>query len=343
MKNALILAPFSDRHLQRLRRSVRVSYESWLDSALLYDPEELARRLRRERIHFLVVEGDFVFEETMEEAPELELIGICRNALNHVDVDAATDRGILVVNAPGRNAVAVAEMTVGLMLALAHRIADADAYVKAGRWDDPIGGYQAFRGTELAGKTAGIVGLGAIGRLVARRLLAMEMRLCAHDPFLEPERIQEIGATPVSLEDLLAQSDYVLVHATANEETMGMIAGPQLAAMKSTAYLVNSSAAGVVDEAALIEALEQGSIAGAALDVFEGHPLPESSRLRLFQNVILTPHIGGATDETVERQSAMIAEDVLLAVQGRRPVRLVNPEAWERRQSRRQRVTDGPA
>ncbi|MEE9284565.1 MAG: NAD(P)-dependent oxidoreductase, partial [Dehalococcoidia bacterium] len=220
MKNALILAPFSGPQLQRLRRAVRVAHESWLETGRLYDPDELARRLRDERIHFLVVEGDFVFEEMMDEAADLELIGVCRNALNHVDVDAATQRGVLVVNAPGRNAVAVAEMTLGMMLALARRIPQADCYVKSGRWADPVSGYQTFRGTELAGKTAGIVGLGAIGRLVAQRLAAMGMRLLAHDPYLTPETTEGLGVTLQSLEDLLAQSDYVVVHAPANDETM---------------------------------------------------------------------------------------------------------------------------
>lgn len=333
MKHALILAPFAQPQLHRLRSSLRVTYENWLDTGRIHDPQELATRLRDEQVHFLVVEGDFVFEDTMEAAPGLELIGVCRNALNHVDVEAATRRGILVVNAPGRNSIAVAEHTLGLMLALARRIPQADRYVKSGAWTDPVGGYRAFRGAELAAKTAGIIGLGTIGRLVAQRLAALGMRLIACDPYVTPDRLDNLPVALMGLPDLLKQSDFVLVHVPANETTMGMIGRAQLLAMKPTAYLVNVSAAGVVSEEALVEALEVRRIAGAALDVFEGHPLPESSRLRTLENVILTPHIGGSTDETVARQSAMMVEDILLLLDGQPPKRLVNPRAWQARQA----------
>ncbi len=334
MKHALVLAPFAPAELARLRERLRVTYESWLETGRIHDPDDLARRLRDERVSFLVVEGDFVFEEAMEAAPGLELIGICRNALNHVDVEAATRRGILVVNAPGRNAVAVAELTLGLMLALARRIPQADRYVKSGAWSDPVGGYLAYRGTELHGKTVGIVGLGAIGRMVAQRLAAMGMRLLATDPYVEPTQLGGLPVELTSLDELLGRSDFVLVHAPANESTMGMIGGPQLQRMKPSAYLVNASAPGVVAEEALAGALASKRIAGAALDVFEGHPLPESSPLRMLENLVLTPHIGGATDETVERQSAMMTEAILLALEGQRPKRLVNPKAWESYEAR---------
>ncbi len=334
MKHALVLAPFAPAELARLRRSLRVTYESWLDTGRICDPDELARRLGDEQVSFLVVEGDFVFEEAMAAAPGLELIGICRNALNHVDVEAASKRGILVVNAPGRNAVAVAELTVGLMLALARHIPQADRYVKSGQWNDPVGGYLHYRGAELAGKTAGIIGLGAIGRMVARRLAAMDMRLMAHDPYVTPDQLGGLQAALAGLDDLLAQADFVLVHVPASESTMGMLGAAQLARMKPTACLVNASAPGVVQEEALARALGERRIAGAALDVFEGHPLPESSPLRALDNVVLTPHIGGSTQETIERQSAMMAEDILLVLAGEPPKRLVNPQAWQARQGR---------
>ena len=331
MKHALILAPFDDEGLTTLRKDVRVTYESWLDSQELQDPEVLGRRLHDDAVNFLVVEGDFVFAEVMEEAPELELIGVCRNALNHVDVDAATERGILVVNVPGRNAIAVAELTLGVMLALARRIPQADVYVKAGRWEDPVSGYREFRGGELHGKQAGIVGLGAIGRMVAERLRALGMTVVAHDPYLSPEAAASLGVEMADLNEVLARSDYLLLHVPADESTIGMIAKAELASMKPTAYLINTSAPGVVAEDDLIEALASRVIAGAALDVFEGQPLPESSPLRRMDNVVLTPHIGGSTRETIARQSAMIAEDIGRAPRGQRPVRLVNPDAWAAR------------
>ncbi len=325
MKHVLILAPFARSQVLRLGKEMRVTYENWLEAGRIYDPEELAQRLVKERVTSIVIEADFVFDEVFEAAKELELVGVCRNALNHVDVDSATARGVLVVNAPGRNSVAVAEMTVGMMLSLARRIPQADAYVKGGGWDDPVSGYRRFRGTEIAGKTAGVVGLGAIGRLVAKRLAGMEMRLLAYDPFLDARLAASLGIQLTTLDDLLARADYVLVHAPANDHTMGMIGATELKRMKPSAYLINPSAPGVVDEAALIQALQSKQLAGAALDVFDGHPLPEHSPLRGLENVVLTPHIGGATEETVERQSEMVAEDILLVLQGKAPKRLVNP------------------
>jgi phosphoglycerate dehydrogenase-like enzyme len=334
MKGALILAPFSDEELARLRESLPVTHESWLQTQRLYAPEELGERLRKDEVGFLVVEADFVFEETFEGAPGLEMIGICRNALNHIDLDAATAKGVLVVNAPGRNAIAVAEHTLGLMLALARRIPQAHRFVSDGAWTDPVGGYSKFQGTELAGKAAGIVGLGAIGRLVAQRLVPMGMQVIAHDPYVTPEAAAAAGAELVALDDLLARADFVLIHAPATASTMGLIGHAALALMKPTARLINPSAPGVVDEDALADALEADRIAGASLDVFEGHPLPENSRLRSLNNVVLTPHIGGATSETVHRQSRMITNDILLVLRGEQPVHLVNPEAWTVRAQR---------
>lgn len=331
MSHALILAPFAQKHIERIRQRVRVTHESWLETGRIFDPDELALRINEEKVGYLVVEADFVFSETLEQVATLELIGVCRNALNQVDVEDATRRGVLVVNAPGRNSVAVAELTIGLVLDLARGISRANGYVKSGRWSDPVGAYAAFRGSELAGKTAGIIGLGAIGRLVARRLQGLDMRVVAADPYVGPEQAAGIGVGLTDLDLLLANSDYVLVHAPALPATMGMIGQRQLGRMKPTAFLVNTSAAGVVDEQALIAALSTGRIAGAALDVFDGQPLPSSSKLLTLENVILTPHIGGATEETIERHSRMIADDILLLLDGHRPRNLVNAQAWERR------------
>ena len=333
MKNVLILAPFAPEQLRRLSAAMSVYHESWLATNRLYDPEELADLLNGGGYQGVVIEADFVFEETMEQVPGLEFIGICRGAINHVDVDAATERGILVVNTPGRNAHAVAELTVGTMLALARHIPDAHHHVKEGRWSDPVEAYDVFQGTELAGKTAGIIGLGAIGKLVARRLQAMEMAVIATDPYVTTEEAGALDVTLKDLDRLLVESDYVLVHAPALPDTLGMIGQQQLAMMKPTAYLVNTSAPGVVEEQALVETLEREGIAGAALDVFDGQPLPSSSKLLTLDRVVLTPHIGGATKETVQRHSKMITDDLLLVLEGKRPNRLVNPEAWPKRRS----------
>ena len=328
---ALVLAPFAERYLQRLRRSLEVTYDSWTESRRLHSPDELGARVRQENASILVVEADFVFDEVFDAAPGLRLVGICRNAFNQVDVDAATERGILVVHTPARNAIAVAELTVALMLALARHLAPAHRLVTEGRWSDPVEAYLAFQGRELAGSVIGVIGLGHIGREVANRLRALEARVLVHDPYVPRRRLEALGSVPVELADLMRRSDFVTIHATLTEASEGLVSEAMLRLMKPDAYLVNTGSAAVVDSAALVRCLEERRIAGAALDVFEGQPLPASSPYLKLDNVILTPHIGGATRETVVRHSRMITEDIERFLRGLPPRRLVNPEALSRR------------
>ncbi len=323
---ALILAPFAEGELQRLAGRLDVEYESWMESGRLHDPEELARKLNQRGASVLVVELDFVFEEVFEAVPELKFVGICRAATSHVDIEAATANGVAVVNTPGRNAQAVAEHALGLMLALARRITEGHEFVKAGRWVNPVGPYVELRGVELAGRTLGIVGLGAIGRRLAEMAGAIGMKCLAYDP--------HIGSSPpgVHLKDLdevLACSDFVSVHAPLNNETEGIIDSRRLVVMKPTAYLLNLSDARIVDRDGLVNALESRSIAGAALDVFETHPIAPDHPLLRLDNVILTPHLGGATEETIARYSKMMADDIVRFLDGERPLNLVNSDVWE--------------
>jgi phosphoglycerate dehydrogenase-like enzyme len=308
---ALVLAPFEPSALARLRRRLdSVVHESWLDTRRLHDPEELGRRLAGGAFEILVVEADFVFEETFELAPQLRLVGVCRNALNHVDLEAAVTHGVVVTHASGRNTNAVAEMSIALMLSLARRIPQAHAVVSGAGWRDPTLGYRALRGREVAGSTVGVLGFGQIGREVARLAAALGAHVLAHDRFVSDSDIVARGARPVSLDELLAESDFVTLHVAENESTVRMVDAGFLEAMRPGAYLVNTSGGAVVDPAALAEALGAGRIAGAALDVFEGHPLPPSSPLCTAPNLILTPHIGGATEETVARHSLMMADEI---------------------------------
>ena len=327
MAHALILAPFSQQHLDRLRQSLEVTHESWLETRRIYDPDELAGRLTKEGTAILVIESDFVFEEVFEQADSLKFVGICRSATNHVDVDAATRHGVVVVNTPARNAEAVAEHALGLMLALARRIPQTHQYVGEGRWQDPVEPYISMRGVELAGRTLGLVGLGAIGKRVAEIGSALRMKVLAHDPYVK-RALRRV--TLVDLDKLMAESDFVSVHVPLTPETEGLLNAPLLAVMKPSAYVVNVSDASVVDQEALAEALASGRIAGAALDVFETHPISPHNPLLALDNVVLTPHLGGATEETVERHSRMMTDDILRFLDGQRPVHLVNPEAWKR-------------
>ena len=326
---ALVLAPFDEAYLLELERHLPVTYESWMSTGKLYDPEELGDRLDREAFSVLVVEVDFLFRETFDRAPGLKLAAMCRGGLNQVELEAATEHGVTVVHTPQRNASAVAELTIGLMLSLARRIPDAHAMVIGRRWEGPLDGYTLLRGMELAGKAIGIIGLGAIGGLVAQRLQGFEMRLLAHDPYVEPERASALGVQLVDLETLLREADWVSVHLPLTPETEGLLSAHRLRWMKPTAYLINTSSGAILDEPALVEALEKRTIAGAALDVFGGHPLPSSSPFLRLENVVLTPHIGGATQETVARYSRMITEDILRFLEGKRPRYLANPEGWK--------------
>ena len=328
MVRALILAPFSHRHVQRLAERLDVTHESWMETRRLIDPEELATRILDDAIEILVIESDFVFQEVFEEAKSLKLVGVCRGTTSHVDVGSATEHGVLVVNTPGRNAQAVAEHALGLMLALARRIHTAHRYVAEGSWNNPAEPYISMRGIELAGRTLGIIGLGAIGSRLARLGCAIGMKIIAYDPYVK-SAAKSVRLT--DLDEVMGKSDFVSIHMPPVPKTEGMIDAQLIGRMKAQAFLINTTGTSVVDMSALTEALRAHRIGGAAFDVFETHPLAPDSPLLALDNVVLTPHIGGATDETIERHSEAMADDVLRFVDGKRPRNLVNPEAWERR------------
>ena len=328
--HALILCPFDAESIALLRKSMRVSHESWTETQKLQHPLELAERINEESVTALVVESDFVFEDTLELTPGLRFVGVCRAGVNHVDVDSATENGIVVVSTPGRNANAVAEHTLGLMLALARKIPAAHGYVMSGDWQAPMEPYITFQGIELRGRMAGIVGLGAIGRKVAEMCIGLGMKVQAYDPYAGSPHD---GVEPVSLETLMSTSDFVCVHAPVTEETEGMLDARMLGLMRRHAYLVSASDAGVIDQHALAGVLRERGIAGAALDVFESHPVSPQHPLlalgdMLHDRVILSPHIGGATVETVRRHSEMMTSDLLRFLGGEMPVNIVNRDAW---------------
>jgi D-3-phosphoglycerate dehydrogenase len=323
---ALILAPFSVHQLERLRARGDVVHESWLDTNRLQDPEQLGARIRDEGFDVLVVEADFVFREVFESAPALMLVGVCRNALNQVDIDSATERGIPVVHAPGRNTNAVAELVLATMLALTRRILPAHHLVSGGGWSDPAMGYRLFRGREIAGSAVGIVGFGRIGREVARKCLALGAAVRAFDPIVPPRDMEALGVRPAGLDEIAGASDIVSLHVPDNQATQRMVGASFLGRMNSDACIINTSAGSVIDTLALVDALQSRRIAGAAIDVFEGHPLPVTSPLMSAPNLLLTPHIGGATEETVERHSAMMVDEIERLLDGRPLRNVVNPD-----------------
>ena len=241
----------------------------------------------------------------------LKVIGRAGVGLDNVDIDAATRAGVVVCNAPQSNIISAAEHTVAMLLALSRNIPQANAALKAGRWER-----SSWKGTELHDKVLGILGLGRIGTLVAQRASAFGMRLKAYDPFVSAERAARMNVELLpSVDDVLAEADFLTIHLPKNEETLGLLNETRLAQMKPTARVVNVARGGIVDEAALAQALENGVIAGAALDVFDAEPKTESPLFGL-DNVIVTPHLGASTEEAQDKAGTQVAEAVNLALAG---------------------------
>ncbi len=242
-----------------------------------------------------------VDDELMGRGAGLRVIGRAGVGVDNIDVQAATNRGIAVFNAPGGNTIAAAEMTMALILSVVRRVAEADRSVRRGDWDRA-----ALKGRELKGKTLGLLGAGRIGTEVALRCQAFGMSTIAFDPYLPQGRADEIGVSLVEMDDVIEQADIISLHVPLNDETRGMVSADMLNRMKSSAYIVNVSRGGVIDEGALAAALESGSIAGAGLDVYESEPLPADSSLRTAPNLVLTPHLGASTAEA----QVNVAEEV---------------------------------
>ena len=314
-----LAAPAADR----LRRTADLTLRPWTESHELIDPYELAAEIEEHGYDALFIEADFVLEETFVNAPTLRFVGVCRVDHGHVDLEAAVASGVVVANTPRRNAQAVAELTLALMLDLLRPVIEAAAFVATGAWTDPIAGYSDFRGTELGAQTVGIIGLGAIGRRTAALLQPFGCRILASDPALTAAEMQALGCTAASLDELLAASTMIAVHCPALPATGGLINAAALAKMPAGARLVATTGESVVDTAAVAAALHDGLLAGAAFDVFETHPVPPGHPLLAAPNVILLPHIGGATDVTVTRHSEMIVDDYLRFLTGERPINLV--------------------
>lgn len=234
---------------------------------------------------------------------------------SRIDLDAAREHKLWVTNNPGSNAAAVAELTFAHMIALARHVVEADRAVKESRWSD----YVRFIGVELAGSTIGIVGMGNIGTRVALRARAFEMSLLVCDPYIPASHVTALGGQWVGLDDVFAGSDFVTLHCPLNKETHHLIGERQFSLMKKSAYLVNLARGGVVDEEALARCLSARRIAGAAVDVMEAEPPPKNHPLLALENVILSPHIGGATREAAQRGEWGAAEEVVRVLEGKRP------------------------
>ncbi len=320
-KRVLIVQPIHQSGVDLLREEVEVRQAS--------DPSEDTVCREIKGVHGVIVRTAPFTERIIAAADALQVIGRHGVGVDNIPVDAASKRGILIVNTPHANTVSVAEHTLGFMLALAKRTLVCDRAMRT----ENFAIREEFAAVDLEGKTVGIVGLGRIGSAVAEKCRsAFGMPVLAYDPYLGEEKIREFGAEPSGrLEDLLARADFIAIHVPLNEETEGLIGERELKLMKPSAFLINMARGGIVDENALARSLEQGWIAGAAADVFSEEPPSPDNPLLKVDNIVLSPHMSSLTRECTIRMATGAAQGVLDVLQGRTPKHIVNREILEGR------------
>lgn len=300
----LVTERLSTAGTERLREHLEV------DEKLGLSPDELAETIG-DYDALIVRSATKVGAGILDRAQNLKVVGRAGIGLDNVDVEAATKHGVLVVNAPQSNILSAAEHTMALLLAQARNIPAAHGALIAGRWER-----ERYQGVELHGKTLGIVGLGRVGTLVAQRASAFGMRLVAFDPYIAPNRAQQMGVDLVeTVAEVCRRADFITIHLPRTPETVGIIGTRELANVKPGVRVVNTARGGLIDEAALVEALRDGRVAGAAVDVFDNEPVTDHALFEL-DNVVVTPHLGASTAEAQDKAGLAIAEQVLLALRG---------------------------
>jgi D-3-phosphoglycerate dehydrogenase len=269
-----------------------------------------------------------VSSKVIEAMPKLRIVGVSRAGLENVNTEKATERGILVFNVMGRNAHAVSDFAIGLMLAEGRNIARAHHAIKKGEWRKTFSNNDNI--PEMGGKTIGLVGFGFIGSLVAKKLSGFDVKVMVYDPYADPERIKASGCVPAGLEELFKASDFISLHARLTGENKKMVNKELISLMKQSAYLINTSRAGLVDQEALAGALKDKKIQGAALDVFNTEPIPADSPFLELDNVTLTSHLAGTTSDALTNSPFLLMEDVAKFLKGEEARFIVNKEVIER-------------
>ena len=320
----LVSDPLSEEGLEILRKEKDIEVEVVTKLPL----EELKKKIEDAEA-LIVRSGTKVTRDLINSGKNLKVIGRAGVGIDNVDVKAATENGIIVMNSPGANTISTAEHTVALLLALSRKIPHAYLSLKEGKWER-----KQFKGVEVYGKVLGIVGLGRIGGEVAKRVQALGMKTIAYDPFLSPEGAKRWKVELVELRDLLKRADYITVHTPLTEETKHLIGSKEFELVKSGVRIINCARGGIIDENALYEAMRNGKVAGAALDVYEKEP-PGKSPLMELENLVATPHIGAATEEAQRNVAVEVAHQVVDALKGgtlRNALNVpsIDPEVYEK-------------
>jgi D-3-phosphoglycerate dehydrogenase len=344
MTKIVITMSICQDQLQRLEEHADVTCIGWGKTGVRLTQIELAEALIDTDI--LLIGYENLNAELIKIAPNLKLIGCARSNPVNIDIDAASDKKIPVLYTPSRNAIATAEYTIGLMLSESRNIARAYHAMKCGRylgspatdlnnadlrpdviWElDGDSPYKVFRGSELSDHTLGLIGLGSIGSRVAKLAQAFGMRVVAYSLSKDADKAKALGVELISLDEVLRISDFISVHCRVTPQTIGLLGKREFELMKPTVYIINDARAVIVDQTALLEALQTHKIAGAALDVFWYEPLPSNHPLLQLENVTFTPHLAGSTKEVTQRHSKMIVDDVLVWMEGGIPQHVFNPK-----------------
>ncbi len=345
--SAFITSDLTDEGIHRLQERLIIRQGGWGLTGEKLGESDLIHFAHQADI--LLVGYERVSAKVIENLPHLKLIGCTRSTPVNIDIESATLRRIPVLHTPGRNIHTAAEFTMGLLLSAAHHIATSHSALHHGEYlgekiqdfsgydprDDitwKLDGkspFKDYQGLELCGKTLGIIGLGKIGSRVSQLAHAFGMSIIAYSPFTPSHEVEELNVKLVSLENLLELSDFITIHASVTPQSCGMLSVEQFQRMKPGAYLISTSRAAIIDQDALIQALIENRIAGAALDVFWVEPLPANHPLLHMKNVTLTPHLAGATRDVVQRHTQMIIEDLFTWLDGQIPKHVANPQVFD--------------
>jgi D-3-phosphoglycerate dehydrogenase / 2-oxoglutarate reductase len=323
---AFVTAQLTEHGLQVLAESLTLEFGGWGYEGVKLTPFQLVERAQDCEI--LIIGYEDIDAYVLKNLPRLKFIACTRGGIENIDVHLVRQAGVTLTNTPGRNASAVADLTLGLMLAATRKIALTHRLIMEQRWEEvpwDISGntpYKRFAGSELEGKTLGLIGFGAIGQKVAKRAQGFDMQVLSYDPYIDPlKKPPEVEFT--TLDQLFQQSDFISLHCKLTKDTREIINRHSLSKMKSTAYLVNTARGDLVNEEDLYLALKEKSLAGAALDVLVEEPMNPMHAFLSLNNIIITPHIGGASNDIISHQTRMIVEDVLHFLEGKQPVHVV--------------------